>query len=83
METSHVMWVYHGLMENIRYGRMEATDAEVMEAAKKAHAHEFIEKSPQGYDSLVGERGVKLLGGQRQRIVIARTILKNASFLFR
>lgn len=69
------------LMENIRFGRLEASDEEVITAAKRAHAHDFIISLAQGYDSLVGERGVKLSGGQRQRIAIARTILKNAPIL--
>lgn len=72
---------HRSLMENIRYGRIDASDDEVVEAARKAHAHEFISTLPQGYDSLVGERGVKLSGGQRQRIAISRAILKNAPIL--
>ncbi len=69
------------IASNIRYGNPDASDEEVMEAAKKAHAHEFILSLANGYDTLVGERGVKLSGGQRQRIAIARVFLKNPSLL--
>jgi ATP-binding cassette subfamily B protein len=75
------MLFHRSLMENIRYGRLDASDDEVVEAAKKAHAHEFILQTEKQYDSLVGERGVKLSGGQRQRIAIARAILKDAPIL--
>ncbi|HEX7035588.1 MAG TPA: ABC transporter ATP-binding protein [Pseudomonadales bacterium] len=69
------------LAENIRYGRPNATPAEVEAAARKAHAHEFIERLPDGYDTLVGERGIKLSGGERQRVAIARAILADAPIL--
>jgi ATP-binding cassette, subfamily B, bacterial len=69
------------LRENIRYGNPDASDADVEEAARRAHAHGFICEIPDGYDAEVGERGVKLSGGQRQRIAIARVILKNAPIL--
>lgn len=66
------------IRENIAYGKENATDAEIVVASRKAHADEFVAKLPQGYDTLVGERGVKLSGGQRQRIAIARAMLKDA-----
>ncbi|HYD17622.1 MAG TPA: ABC transporter ATP-binding protein [Patescibacteria group bacterium] len=69
------------LSENIAYGRPDASQEEIVAAAKKAFAHEFIETLPKGYDTLVGERGVKLSGGERQRVAIARAILSDAPIL--
>lgn len=69
------------IYENILYGNPEATKAEVIEAAKKAQAHDFISELPDGYETLVGERGIKLSGGQKQRVAIARAILKDAPIL--
>jgi ATP-binding cassette, subfamily B, bacterial len=72
---------HRSVADNIRVGRPAATDAEVRRAARLAHAAEFIEALPSGYETLVGERGVKLSGGQRQRVAIARAILKDAPIL--
>ena len=69
------------IRENIAYARPKATEADVQAAARAAHVHEFVERLPQGYDTLVGERGIKLSGGQRQRVAIARAILKNPAVL--
>jgi ATP-binding cassette subfamily B protein/subfamily B ATP-binding cassette protein MsbA len=76
------VFLFHGTArDNILFGRSGATEVEMIEAAKIANAHEFITELPDGYDTVIGERGVKLSGGQRQRIAIARAILKDAPIL--
>jgi len=80
--VSQDVYLFHGtIRENIAYGDATASDARVVDAAKRAQLHEFIETLPQKYETLVGERGIKLSGGQRQRMSIARAILKDAKIL--
>jgi ATP-binding cassette subfamily B protein/subfamily B ATP-binding cassette protein MsbA len=76
------VFLFHGTVkENIQFGRLDASEAEIVAAAKVANAHEFISSLSDGYDTLIGERGVKLSGGQKQRLSIARAVLKNAPIL--
>jgi ATP-binding cassette subfamily B protein len=81
MVPQHPILFSSDVWHNIRYGKPEATDEEVITAAKRAHAHEFIKQLPQGYGSFLGEQGVRLSGGQKQRIALARAILKDPDVL--
>ena len=81
-EVQQDVFIFYGtIKENILYGRLDASDEELIEAAKKARIHDFISKLDKGYDTIVGERGIKLSGGQKQRIAIARLFLKNPKIL--
>ena len=76
------VFLFNGsIKENILYGRLDATDGEVIEAAKRANIHDYVMTLPDGYDTQIGERGVKLSGGQKQRLSIARVFLKNPAIL--
>ena len=81
MVPQHPILFSTDVWHNIRYGKPEATDEEVIAAAKKAHAHEFIVDLPEGYGSFLGEQGVRLSGGQKQRVALARAILKDPKVL--
>lgn len=79
--SQETLLLYGTVRDNIAYGKLDATDAEIEAAAKGAYAHDFIMDLPNGYNSIIGERGVKLSGGQKQRIAIARVLLKNPEFV--
>jgi subfamily B ATP-binding cassette protein MsbA len=79
--SQETLLLYGTIRDNIVYGKLDATDAEIEAAAKAANAHNFIMSFPNGYNSILGERGVKLSGGQRQRLAIARVLVKNPQFV--
>jgi len=79
--SQETLLLYGTVLDNIAYGKLDATKEEIIEAAKAANAYDFIMRFPDGYDSIIGERGVRLSGGQRQRLAIARVLLKNPRFV--
>jgi subfamily B ATP-binding cassette protein MsbA len=79
--SQETLLLYGTVCDNIAYGKLDASKQEIEQAAKAANAHKFIMSFPDGYDSIIGERGVKLSGGQRQRLAIARVLLKNPQFV--
>ncbi len=81
--VSQDTFLFHDtIYNNIRYGHLEATEAQILHAAKLAHAHEFITEQPEGYETMLGDKGCTLSGGQQQRLSIARAILRDAPILF-
>jgi subfamily B ATP-binding cassette protein MsbA len=81
MVSQDTFLFHESIMDNIRYGRLDATDAEIYEAARQAYAHDFIMAQPQGYKTIIGDKGCLISGGQQQRLAIARALLKNAPIL--
>jgi ABC-type multidrug transport system fused ATPase/permease subunit len=80
--VSQDTYLFHGnIRENIAYGREDASEAEILAASQQAQLHDFVQSLPDGYDTIIGERGIKLSGGQRQRLSIARAIIKDAPIL--
>ena len=81
MVSQDTFLFHETILDNIRYGRLDATDEEVYEAARQAFAHDFILAQPQGYQTIIGDKGCMISGGQQQRLAIARALLKNAPIL--